>query len=488
MARIRQFFSWLFSDIHWKILSLLVALVLWFVGMNISDPYQNIHVTPRLQLDNIEILSHERIMVINEYALREMNIQVVVRGLRSDIDRLRGATPAQLAQILEVSIDFRTVDFDEVHETEGILTLPLRVSSNFLAAGFEHVSINPPEIEVQLDAISMENQQVVIVKQGTTSLNFEVQPISLANSRATMTGPRSILETVDSIRAHVDVTGIHGEEDVPVQLRVFDIYENDITNQIRLSVTETTATVRVWPMHQMDIRVRGVGSLASGTAVARVETIPTVARVVGTEDMLYQHEYILVEVDWAGASEDTVFRVDLTDSLPYGLYLYGDDSPEIDIYVTIEPIDTRTFNIPRGEVRTWGATALHEIIGQGSQILVSVSGPRSVISNMTAANVGLGLDLRGLPIGIHTVPLLVTLPSDVWLTTVAPVMMVQIHAPAVPSADDDYDDIPEPTPPPSWLPEYPDESDEVPIIDDENYPVYLDEDSEGELQDEDDDV
>ncbi|MCL2218134.1 MAG: CdaR family protein [Defluviitaleaceae bacterium] len=450
---VKKFFSMLFSDFQWKVLSLLAALVLWLVGMNLSNPPQTISVTPRLRLDNLGILSHERVMLINEDTLREMNIQVGVHGLRSDIDILRVATPARLAQILEVSIDFRSVDIDAVHESDWASIIPLRVSTNFLESGFEHVFIDPPYVLVHLDVVETVNLPVTVVPQGTTSLNFEVQPITLANNRVSISGSRSVLQMVESIRAFVDVTGIHSEEDMTVQLLVYDSFDNNISDMVHRSVTETTAVVRVWPVQPMDIRVRGSGTLAPGFAVAGAEPVPGVIRVVGAQDVLDELEYISIEIDWSGASGDMTLEEDLTGWLPQGVHLYRGESPYIDIYVTVEPIETRTFSIPRGEVRTWGGTALYEVVGYTPNILVLVNGPSSLVSNLTAASIGLGLDLRGLPVGTHTVPLIVTVPPGVSFTAPLP-MMVQIHAPAVAGDDnDDYITLPPLPPPPELLPD-----------------------------------
>ena len=445
----KSIFSIIFYDFKWKALSVLAALILWLVGLNISDPSQNILVTAGLRLDNMGILSHEGLILLNEDALREHNIQVGVRGIRSYVDVIRAATPAQLAQILEVSIDFRAVDVDAVLAADGVVVLPLRVSTNFLTAGYEHVSISDNYIYVHLDEEARVNLPVTVVEQGTTSLNFDVQPVILTNSRATVIGPRSVLQTVESIRVHVDVTGIHGEEDVIVQLLVFDEDENDITDQIQLSVTETIATVRVWPVEPMPISVRGVGTLAHGFAISGHEPLPDRIRVVGAQEILDEHDHVLVEVDWSGASESLTIAVDVAEWLPSGIYLYHDEPEEINVNVTIEPIESRTFPVPRVEMRVWGVDALHEVLGYAPNILVNISGSSSAIAAMTAANIGLGLDLRGLPVGTHSVPLAVTLPPGVFLTSSAPAVMVQIHAPAVPAYD--YEDEPEAPEIPDWL-------------------------------------
>ena len=454
------FFTMLFSDLHWKILSLLAALVLWFVGMNFSDPPQNVLVTPSLRLDNLEVLGHERIMLLNLDELRGQNIQVGVRGLRSNTDMLRTATPARLAQIMQVSIDFRAVDVDAVHDAYGEVVQQLWVSVNFLVPDyFEHVSISPSYVNVRLDAEAFENVPIDIVEHGFRTPNFQLQPITLANNRVTITGARSVLETMDSVQASVDISGILGEHDETVRLQVLDNWGRDITDRVRLSVTETTATVRVWPIQSRPIHVEGSGSLAHGFAVAGVEPVYGTFYIVGSEATLEDMEYLLVEIDWSGMSESFVYTADLAEWLPAGARLYNEDAPYVDINVTVEPIEIQLFNVPSVEVRIWGITALYEVLETGTHIPVMVSGPRSRIADMTAATIELGMDLRGLSIGTHTVPLAVSsLPQGVSVIGTPPTMRVQIHAPAVVGNDDDDDDyelftIP-PMPPPPELPYY----------------------------------
>jgi hypothetical protein len=97
-------------------------------------------------------------------------------------------------------------------------------------------------------------------------------------------------------------------------------------------------------------------------------------------------------------------------------------------------------------VRSRGAVGLYQLVNETAPIRVTVSGPRSLISSLTSDSIDLEFDLRALPIGIHTVPLVVELPPRLSLVGSPPVLVVQIHEPAASTNGDNEELTPIPSP------------------------------------------
>ncbi|MDR0272234.1 MAG: hypothetical protein LBI27_02830, partial [Clostridiales bacterium] len=349
MKYAKKFFSTLFEDLHWKLLALAAASIIWFIGMNMSDPYQNLIVSPRLQLENIEIMESVGIVVLNEDALRDINVSVLVRALRSDMDKLRAAMadPEQLSAFVEVSVDFRAIDTDAVAAADGVSTQMLRISPN-LQAGFEHLSINPVHIGVALDMSGRQVFSVQTIQYGDVPPGFELQHIRLENEHVTVRGSRSDLRMISLVQATVDITRVHEDAEITVPFRVIDINGEDMTDRVQLNVVETTAYVRIWQVREAEIRLRGTGSPASGFAFAGIPGDIQTVEIVGPEELLDEIEYIHAEVDLTGASANILQTLDITEWLPDGILLREGEQSEINITARIEPIEERTFTVPRG--------------------------------------------------------------------------------------------------------------------------------------------
>jgi len=432
----KRFLAFFYTDLQWKILSLGLAFLLWFVSSIINDPMQNVpyNFLP-LQLHNIGILENAELIVLNEDAL-DVPVQVVVHAPRSEHELLTDAD-MQLSRIIP-SVDFRAINVDDVLNSNGPVTYRLYISIN-LYPGLERTSIHPRFIDVEIDVIERRDVPVEINVLGTVSQGFVLRQVSLANNNVTIDGPRTVLDTVAGVRVNVDVSGMHSDQEVSnLPLVVFDHAGYDITDLIGISVRETTAFIQAWPVLPTEIRVQAVGNVVDGFVLAEVGIQPMLVDLVGPPDVLLGMEYLLVQVELSEADGGFVQDIDLTEWLPSDVYLHSNQSPSAEIWVTLDPIIRRIFHVSREDIRVRGATAMYHILTDTLLFRLDVSGPSVLINEMDYTNIGLELDLRRLPIGVHDVTLAVSLPAGMTLAAAVPRLQVQIHEPAVDS-DDDYD-------------------------------------------------
>ena len=437
MKRILSFFV---TDLHWKLLSLALAFVLWVLAINMDNPMQNAPYNIMLQTMNMEILSNSGLVVVNPDVL-DTEIQVRVRASRQDIEHLNSLNSArEQAQYITPSVDFRVVNVDEVLNSDGPVTVQLDVSVD-LHEYYEHFSIRPSHIEVEIDVLTHASFPVDVYIAGEVDSGLELQPIRLANNRVTITGTRTRLARIEHVQVEVDVWGIHeDEEQANLPLRVFDFEGNDMTDLVQLSVNETTATVSVWPVETIDVQVVPIGSLALGFAVEDIDHDPKTVEVVGAIERLRELEYILIEVDLADRNASFIESIDIREWLQ-GVALRSEENPMIDVAVIVEPVERRIFNVPMDNVLTRGASVDYDLLSEMTFIRIDVYGPRTLLEDLSGADIGLELDLRRLPIGTHNVTLSVDLPEGVYLAQQAPSLRIQIREPAAADEDDDPTEV-----------------------------------------------
>jgi len=186
--------------------------------------------------------------------------------------------------------------------------------------------------------------------------------------------------------------------------------------------------------------------MASGFIVSEIQPSVMTIDVVGLAERLDEIEYIEVPIDIQGLRESTTMPVDTASILPEGLALSRNAPTEITLTVDVEPIQVRTFFVPRRDASFLEYGATYTTISDPPNIRVVVSGPQSIVNGMTANALDIVFDLRNLPVGIHWVPLTVrNLPPGVSLVEPAQTLHVQIYAPA----QNDPEETPEPTPTPT---------------------------------------
>jgi len=456
MILLKKILSFLYADFHWKLLSISLAFVLWFVGAHINNPPQNHLFNLRLQHHNMDILAGEGLMIANPEAL-DVIVRVGIRAPRRELDALIAAgVDVQAARIVP-SIDFRAINIEEVLGSDGPVTVRLDVSAN-VDAGLEHFSIHPRFVQVQVDVIEQRTFPINVYQTGEIAPVFELLPIRLMNTNVIITGPRSWVSQIAEVVVEVDLLGIHADTElVNLPLTVVCHAGRNITNRVQLNVRETTAIISVLSTEAKELSLRATGSLASGLAIAEVAATPATIEVAGTPGRLQEIEYILIEFDLDGEDSEFVRYVNVAEWLPYGVFLRSGESPYVAVEVTVEPIERRVLHIPRGNVRSRGLGTIYSILGGARHIRVEVSGPQAQVNALRYGQIGLELDLRNRPIGIHTIPLNVTLPQGITLVQNAPHLRVQIHEPAVVGADENNNDYPPPEELPPVQPYPPDQ-------------------------------
>ena len=109
---IKKILSFFYTDLQWKLMSLLLAVVIWLVAMHLHDPMVN-HSLPRnLHIENLQTLERDGLVLLNEYELRDTNINLGIRGNRSAISEL---TTENLAYF-NVYVDMRAVNSALAHQ------------------------------------------------------------------------------------------------------------------------------------------------------------------------------------------------------------------------------------------------------------------------------------------------------------------------------------------------------------------------------------
>lgn len=430
MKRFRDF---VLRNFALKVISLAAALALWFVGVNMNNPVQNHIVRQRVHLDNMGVLGFEDLLLLNEAEMREALIQVGIRSYRSELDALRAAELGDTAlfdDMVGLSVDFRAISSEAVRAADGALAVRLPVSPN-LYHGLEHFSIRPSYVYALVDAVERRSVNVEVDVAGDAADGLWLESVELVNGRVTLSGARTVVREVESVRARVDISGLAGSADVPVEIRAYG-RDGDITEHVRLSATATSAEVALWPVRQLPVRVEFAGAAAPGFAVhsyfADQEHLTVAAESFdGLDELVFQ-----VELGDAGAN--TAVAVPVAESLPDGVALVS-GRPQLYVTVNVEPLESRALAVPRRNLRVSGVEAIYQILTDAQVFHITVRGPRSAVQAVEPGDVFLDLDLAGFPAGTHTARLAATLPDGVALVSAAPSVAFNIEVPAAPQED-----------------------------------------------------
>ncbi|MBR5815924.1 MAG: hypothetical protein IKY38_00715, partial [Anaerotignum sp.] len=78
----------LFKDFGWKLLSIAIATVLWFMVINIDQPIDTRAYNRPLVIENMQVLTDRGLAIGNLEELKNTKITVKVKAQRTALDRL----------------------------------------------------------------------------------------------------------------------------------------------------------------------------------------------------------------------------------------------------------------------------------------------------------------------------------------------------------------------------------------------------------------
>lgn len=322
-----------------------------------------------------------------------------------------------------------TIDLASLQGKVGVVSVKIDVTtpdSRIRILGYE-----PAFATLELDSLISREGIPVKVVHGPVPDGLTLGATSIDPPTVTVSGGASIVAQVDAVRADIIIqsTGIDVDEDV--QLTPID----KLGNAVRpLEVTPSTARVVIPVYSDKQSRTLPVNPIITGTPAAgfEIESIavdPLVMLVAGDADQLGQLTRVDTDpIPMTGVSANETVKVGL--ALPTGVVAVGDESVRVSIKV--RPVTgTRTFSAglrlvgPRSDLRYALAT---------DRVLVTVGGSTADLDRLVGATLAMDLDVTGLKVGIHDVPVTANLPAGTTLVSVSPASVAVTITEAAPAS------------------------------------------------------
>jgi YbbR domain-containing protein len=279
------------------------------------------------------------------------------------------------------------------------------------------LSYEPSYAIVELDQLDTKTGIPVSVVHGPVPDGLTLGATTVDPATVTVSGASSLVSQVESVRADVIIqtTGINVDQDVRL------VPVDQLGNPLRpLEVTPPTARVTIPVFSDQQSRTLPVnpvitGSPAAGFEVESVTVNPQVVLVTGDADTLAQLNAVdTVPIPMTGVSSDETVTVKL--ALPTGVVQVDDTS--IDVTIKIRPVTgTRTFS---AGLQLLGANNELAYALSTDRVLVTIGGSTADLDRLSGATLVMDLDVAGLKVGVHDVPVTAVLPAGTTLVAASP--------------------------------------------------------------------
>lgn len=397
----KKFQEMLFKDFGWKLFSIAIATILWFMVINIDQPVDTRNYSTPLTIANMETLTERGLAVGNLEELKSTKINVKVKAQRTALDRL-----SQNPEWITATVDLSQLPYVVTGDT---VALPVMVS---IQGGNTYgiSSRSPSVVEVTIETMASKELPVEVVLNGKLDEGTYLSDPMLSAETVLVTGPASLVNEVISVRATVEAESIKESSEVQAELVCYN-KDGLPVKGVSTNIEEVLVSYTMHDMKMLPIQVDISGTPAAGYQVGNIRCTPQYAAVTGSAENLEKITFLQldnIDVNGRNAAVTQTFR--LSDYLPKGLSLLTNENDVVEVTVDISKQSQKQLSLPASELRMLGQEDGKEYILHGDA-RITITGDSSALDAIHADALQGTIYVNNLSEGDHRVMIHADLPD-----------------------------------------------------------------------------
>ncbi len=289
-----------------KLLSLVIAVILWFYVLGTEDPQTTQAVTVPVRVSN----EPEGLEVIS---ITPETVELRLRGRQS-------AFEAADLQRIRMEANLRGVKVGKNEVAMRVVGVPIALT---VLPGY------PGTATVQIDKIIRRERPVHAIPRGDPASGFVIEKVTVQPDTVTVIGAASVVQRVTRCVAVVDTSGFTSTVQLEAGVEARD-HRDVVVHGVSFEPPQVGVTVKVRQVNVKTVPVRPVlGEPPAGWRVAAVRTQPLVVTVTGEEGLGRVEWVSTIPLDISGLRGSKTYSVPL--NVPSGLSVLGPASVEVTV-------------------------------------------------------------------------------------------------------------------------------------------------------------
>ena len=397
------------SNIGLKILSVLLAAILWLVITNVEDPVKSRPFTNvAVDIQNEEVINvPDKVYEIIEGE----TVSFRVLAKRSVVDNL-------------TSNDFNvTADFSKL--LSGGNTVLIDVTSK--KGEVTITDLKPKTLTIRQEEISKEDFKVNVVQKGEVTEGYYVGEKTASPLIVRVSGPKGRIDKIKEVVVEVDVTGASQSMNRIAVPKALDEEGNEMdATKLDFSDDYIQVNLKLYKTKTVELLAQTEGNPAEGYVVTGLDYEPKTVVIASEDDRaLDKINYLQITENIEGEKSNLERDIDLKEALdlPKGVILVGDNLT-VGMNIKIERLETKEITIWPNDIELRNRKADQEVgFNTIGPIKVLVKGPGKEIEEIDRPTLKPYIDLADCTIGTYGLFLEAVLPEH---TTLFETPMVSI--------------------------------------------------------------
>jgi len=276
-----------------KLLSLLFAIMLWLVVIDLENPEleKNIENIPVILLNEAEV-SENGLIILNH---EEYSIDVKVKGRRNEVAAIKSSD-------IRITADLRGFD-------KGVNSIPL--NKRIYSENVVITDLSQSEIKIVLDQIVEISKPVSIEFEGKIPVGYSKDNILISPEEVLIKGPESIVNRVSKLIGVLSIGGLDSSISKEIPLKAVD---NDLKNVsgVTLGKKYVRAELSIYKLKKVPVVYKTVGVLDKDYRLVNVEILTQFVTIKGEKDVIDNiKEISTTTIDIAGKTDSFTEKIKL---------------------------------------------------------------------------------------------------------------------------------------------------------------------------------
>ena len=321
-----------------KILALIISFILWIVVVNITDPVGTItYKDVQVKFVNNNISSSGKTLeIMNKSDIVET---VTIKAPRTVIRELGNSSDN-----IEAIADFNRMSSDETH-------IPIEFSVSKYSDKVENIKASHTTLDVKVENRRYIQKPIIASVSGEVSEGYVVGDISTAQNQVKISGPESVIDTIDKACVDVQVTGFTDNISTLSEVVLYDADGNEVSDKnLMLNIDNLRVDVEILAAKTVPVNFSVSGtpdenSALTGEVYKDVDTI-TIAGKKATIDAIAAINVPSAALNVNGLKTNLNITINLNDYLPAGIRIVDEGfDGKVNITVCIEDYKEETYSV-----------------------------------------------------------------------------------------------------------------------------------------------
>lgn len=396
----------------WKFFSLISAIFMWFIVMNIINPTEIKNFTSPVTFENMNILNENGYVVSNLTDFEDLSISIKVEGTRPALDEL---SKTENKNNIKAKIDLSKIEInseDSFPRTYSMIIVPTLPSSSYMY-NYDIASYYPTITEIIIDKAGTKTVPVELKTYGSPLSGYVAGKAYSDIKEVTVTGPKSEVSKVEKVIATIDITNEKGMVLKNCSMKVCDDNDALLDNFI---VTPESIPVSVEIKKSSTVKIdkpRTIGELPDHLELLSLEWSPKSIDVTSSDDIIPE-SITLPPIDLTTINKETTTVIDISDILNRAGLETDKNGNKITVTIKVGVKSAEEYVIPSNIIKITGL-APNLNVSIPDNLNIEIGG----VNNIDIAALAPTIDLSDLNEGKHNVPVKLTLPENAVLKDTA---------------------------------------------------------------------